>query len=621
MMQGMRSAGKYIMGILFVAFVGGYLLVDTAGLLGVQPVTQGTVVGKVNGTEISYIAWLNATNNLVAEREAQQGRSLDLDERAQLEEQAFEDLVLEALLSGEYARRGIKVTDEEIVEAARFSPPPALMQSPDLQTDGQFDPAKWQRFLASPSARQQGVLAQLEGYYRTELPRLKLYQQIAGEAYVSDWRLWQIYADQNDSASVSYVAFRAAPGADSAQLSTVTDAELNAYYNTNKAQLTTVTSAKVTALVIPRTPNAADSADTRARLLAIRDRIAEGEKFEDVAKEASDDSVSGVDGGSLGRGGKGRFVPEFEDAIYQLRQGELSVPVQTQFGLHLIRVDERTGDTVAARHILLRIRQSDSSATATDRLADQVARIAAAAEDGAMLDSAARAIGLPTMQLNVVEGRRTIATTGEVLPGLTQWASGSGARVGEVSELLDGEGAYFIARLDSLTEGGQQPLSAVKEDIRRFLATKKAIEALAPAAKQVASAAAGSSLEAAAASAGQTVEKAGPFTRIGFVPGIGQLSPVTGAAYALAVGAVSEPIVADDGVYIIRVDARRPASRDVWSAQIATQRREFTDRLQQERVRQYLSALRQGAEVDDRRRKVLGTLRAQSAAAENLPPQ
>jgi transcriptional accessory protein Tex/SPT6 len=59
----------------------------------------------------------------------------------------------------------------------------------------------------------------------------------------------------------------------------------------------------------------------------------------------------------------------------------------------------------------------------------------------------------------------------------------------------------------------------------------------------------------------------------------------------------------------------------VWSAQIATQRREFTDRLQQERVRQYLSALRQGAEVDDRRRKVLGTIRAQSAAAENLPPQ
>jgi peptidyl-prolyl cis-trans isomerase D len=617
----MRSAGKYIMGILFIAFIGGYLLVDTAGLLGVQPVTQGTVVGKVNGTEITYVAWLNATNNLVAEREAQQGRTLDLDERAQLEEQAFEDMILEALLSGEYERRGIRVTDEEIVDAARFSPPPALMQSPDLQTDGQFDPAKWQRFLASPSARQQGVLSQLEAYYRSELPRLKLYQQIAGEAYVSDWRLWQIYADQNDSATVSYVAFRPDAGADSAQFGNVTDAEISAYYNKNKEQITSVTSATVSALVIPRSPTAADSADTRARLLALRDRIAKGEKFEDVAREASDDSVSGTDGGSLGRGGRGRFVPEFEDAIYNLRQGELSQPVSTQFGLHLIRVDERKGDTISARHILLRVRQSDSSATATDRLADQVARIAAAAEDASKLDSAAAAVGIPLIPLNVVQGRRTIAPSGAILPGLTQWATGSGARVGEVSELLDGDDAYFIVRLDSLKEGGPQPLSAVKEDIRRFLATKKAVEALSPTAKQLATAAAGSSLEQAATAAGKTVEKAGPFSRTGFVPGIGQLSPVTGAAYALAVGAVSEPIVADDGVYVIRVDARQPASRDAFTAQLPTQRAEFTERLQQERVRQYLSALRQGADVDDRRRKVLGSLRAQSAAAENLPPQ
>jgi peptidyl-prolyl cis-trans isomerase D len=617
----MRSAGKYIMGILFIAFVGGYLLVDTAGLLGVQPVTQGTVVGKVNGTEITYVAWLNATNNLVAERESQQGRTLDLDERAQLEEQAFEDMILEALLSGEYKRRGIRVTDEEIVDAARFSPPPALMQSPDLQTDGQFDPAKWQRFLSSPSARQQGVLSQLEAYYRTELPRLKLYQQIAGEAYVSDWRLWQIYADQNDSATVSYVAFRPAAGADSAQFSNVTDAEISAYYNNNKEQITSVTSATVSALVIPRTPSAFDSADTRARLLALRDRIAKGEKFEDVAREASDDSVSGTDGGSLGRGGRGRFVPEFEDALYNLRQGELSQPVSTQFGLHLIRVDERKGDTISARHILLRVRQSDSSATATDRLADQVARLAAAAEDGSKLDSAAAAVGIPLIPLNIVQGRRTIAPSGAVLAGLTQWATGSGARVGEVSDLLDGDDAYFIVRLDSLKEGGPQPLSAVKEDIRRFLATKKAVAALAPTAKQLASAAAGSSLEQAATAAGKTVEKAGPFSRTGFVPGIGQLSPVTGAAYALAVGAVSEPIVADDGVYVIRVDARQPASRDAFTAQLPTQRAQFTERLQQERVRQYLSALRQGADVDDRRRKVLGSLRAQSAAADNLPPQ
>src|SRR5690606_20725793 len=226
---------------------------------GTPQVTQGTVIGKVNGTDITYISWFNATNNLVAAREGEQGRTIDADERAELETQAFEDLVLDALLAKEYERRGIRVTDEEIVDAARFSPPPALMQNPDMQTDGQFDPAKWQRFLSSPSARAQGVLAQLEAYYRNELPRLKLYQQIASEAYVSNWRLWQIYSDQRDSASISYVAFRPEPGADSAQLSNVTDAEISAYYDANKERITTVTSARVTALVIPRVATAVDS--------------------------------------------------------------------------------------------------------------------------------------------------------------------------------------------------------------------------------------------------------------------------------------------------------------------------------------------------------------------------
>ncbi len=611
MLQDMRSAGKYIMWVLLAAFIGGYLLIDTSGLLGVQPVTQGTAIAKVNGTEISYVSWLNATNGLVAEQEAQQGRSLDLDERAQLEQQAFDELVLQVLLTEEYKRRGIKVLDEEIVDAARFSPPPAIQQNPDLQTDGRFDPEKWQRFLASPIARQQGTLAQLEAYYRSEIPRVKLYQQIAGEAFVSDWRLWQVYADQTDSASVSFVSFKPAPGADSAELSKVTDAEITAYYNQNRRRLTTATRATVSALVIPRSPTAEDTAATREQLLAIRDRIVAGESFEAVAREVSDDSVSGADGGSLGSGGRNRFVAPFETALYALRPGQISEPVLTQFGWHLIKMDARTGDSVTSRHILLRVKQTEARAAATDRMADQVARLAANATDPSKLDSAAAAVGIPLVSLNLIEGRRGISTTGLVLPGLTQWATSSGAGVGEVSDLLDGDDAYFVARLDSVKVGGEQPLSAVKEDIRKYLASKKAVEALVTSARQFATAAATSSLESAAATAGLEVQRAGPFTRTQFVQGIGQLSPVVGAAHSLTVGAVSEPIVAEDGVYVLRVDSRKPASRETFTSQLAEQRAAFTDRLQQERVRQYLAALRDAAKIEDRRAKVLGSLRRQ----------
>jgi len=209
----MRSAAKYIWIVLVVAFIGGYLLLDTSGLLGTQLVTPGTAVGEVNGTEITYGAWIKRANDIVERQEQQTGRSVDPDERAMLEDQAFEDLVMEVLLREEFERRGVRVSDEDIISAARFSPPPELMESPELQTDGRFDPQKWQRFLASPSIRQQGFLTQLEQYYRTELPRAKFYRQLASEVYASDPRLWRLYQDERDSASISYVAFRPAPGA------------------------------------------------------------------------------------------------------------------------------------------------------------------------------------------------------------------------------------------------------------------------------------------------------------------------------------------------------------------------------------------------------------------------
>ncbi len=70
--------------------------------------------------------------------------------------------------------------------------------------------------------------------------------------------------------------------------------------------------------------------------------------------------------------------------------GEVSQPVLTQFGYHLIKVDSRKGDTLTMRHILLRIQQSDSSATRSDRLADSLSRMAAAQESPAKFDSAAK---------------------------------------------------------------------------------------------------------------------------------------------------------------------------------------------------------------------------------------
>src|SRR3954471_24681323 len=119
----MRSSAKFVFWILAVAFIGGFLLVQTSGLLGSSPVTTTTPVATVNGRDILYTDWQRRTQQLVQQTQQQSGRSLSQDEMRRLENQAFDEMVSEVLLEQEYKKRGITVSDEEIRDYARFAPP------------------------------------------------------------------------------------------------------------------------------------------------------------------------------------------------------------------------------------------------------------------------------------------------------------------------------------------------------------------------------------------------------------------------------------------------------------------------------------------------------------------
>lgn len=608
MLQSMRSAAKYIWIILIVAFVGSFLLYETSGLAGRAPVTTTTSIATVNGEEILLTAWQNAVTALEQERSQQTGNAITLDERQQLEERAFNELVTELLLQQEYKRRGITVTDDEILQAARLAPPPQAMQSPDLQTDGKFDIQKYQRFLSSPLARQSGALAGLEAYYRTEIPKQKLFDQVASGAYITDERLWQMYRDRHDSATVSYVVLSTAALTDTAV--TVTDAEISAFYDRNKKRFERPGRAVVSLLTVTRAITAADSADAQRRIDAIRTEIAGGAKFEDVAKRSSTDTVSGANGGALGKGGKGRFTPKFEEAAYALKVGELSQPVLTPFGWHLIRVDARQGDTLDLRHILVNIAQSDSSATRTDRRADSLASKAGSQDDPKAFDAAAKQLGLTAASAVVLE-KEPLSFAGRYVPSVSAWAF-SGVRAGETSDLFDSPDAYYLARLDSLTKGGLAPLAEVKGDIRRRLARDKRVEKLRPMGEQLARAARTSSLEAVAAERKLTVEKSAPFTRVDAVPGLGQYTQAVGAAFAAPTGQVTGPFNAVDAMVVMRVDARTESSRPTFEAEKSIQRQQYLQSARQQKVDEFLTSLRESVKVEDRRSEVLSALRRQS---------
>lgn len=97
---------------------------------------------------------------------------------------------------------------------------------------------------------------------------------------------------------------------------------------------------------------------------SLRTRITRGADFATIAKESSGDPGSAQQGGDLGCVGKGNFVPEFEEAMFALPIGEISEPIQTQFGFHLILVRERKTPTYeeAKEQVDAAIRQAASLA-------------------------------------------------------------------------------------------------------------------------------------------------------------------------------------------------------------------------------------------------------------------
>ncbi len=93
---------------------------------------------------------------------------------------------------------------------------------------------------------------------------------------------------------------------------------------------------------------------------AVRDSILRGGKFEDFAARYSDDAGTASSGGELGWINKGKFFPEFENVAFSLQIDEVSLPVETPFGYHLIQVLDKRKETINTRHILFKVASTNA---------------------------------------------------------------------------------------------------------------------------------------------------------------------------------------------------------------------------------------------------------------------
>jgi peptidyl-prolyl cis-trans isomerase D len=592
MMQAFRNSAKIagaVFGVLMLVFV--LTSVDWTGL------GTTTTVGKVNGESVDVRTFQTAVQQTIENRQQQSATPLGLEDRAQIEDEVWEQFVESGVLESEYRRRGITVSQDEIVQAIRNSPPADFMDVPEFQTDSQFDLGKYQRWLTSSVATQ--YLPALEAQYRDQIRRSKLLRVVTADIYLSDHALWEQYRDENELVKIALTAIipsNAVP--DSAVR--LSDQEITAYYREHQDEFERPATAFLSFVALPRLTNASDTALARARADSARQEILAGAPFAEIASRESADSGSAAQGGDLGEWERGAMDPAFDSAAFTLPLNKVSAPVLSQFGFHLIEVTSRKGKKAKARHILFPIEVDGQHREQLDAKADTLERLGAERTDPAALDTVARALSLPLGRSGPVQKGTKVQLGSLVVPDAGVWAFQ--ARPGSTSPVIESSIAYYVFRLDSLHEEGVPPLAQIRSAVaatargvqKKALARKLGEEYL----KRVE---AGTSLAQAAEAMDLPHREFGPFARVN--PPLND-PVVVGTAFGLEAGQRSGLLDTKDGFYVLQTVEHVKADSAKFVKELDTYRARVLQMARQDRVRGFLGALRESATVVDNREQL-----------------
>ena len=613
-MRQMRENTKWIIAILVLAFVGLMIFewgMDISGQSGAQ--LTGGEVGSIDGEAITAEEYNRFYRDLYQRRQAQTDEPISAAEDRELEQAAWDQLITDRLLRRELDRLGIRATDDEILQAARYAPPPTFTENALFQTNGQFDFEKYHQFLSSPMT-DPALLAELENYYRDVIPRNRLFQRVAAGIYVPDTELWRMYRDRTETARIRYIMLEPARVVPDAAV-TVTDEEIEQWYEAHQEDLMQPARADIRFVTIDARMTAADSAAARERAAGVRRQIVEGADFAEVARAESSDPTSASRGGDMGIMLRDRLPEAYAAAAWSIPLNTVSEPIRTEFGYHILRVTERTDSTVHVHEVRIPIEMSreheDMILSKADSLEDLAERYT--------LERAASDLGLTVREATVSEGQGFVPGVGS-LDEAVYWAFDDAQEDGEVSPLLEGDQQYVVAELVRRTPERVAPLEEARAAIRlRVMEEKKLERARVTARDMIDRIRQGATLDQVAAGANLQVSEAGPFSRVDFVPGIGRANSVMGAAFGLQPNAVSGVVEENNSLFIVQLVEKTEANRQEWEAQKQQQARMVTAALEEARVRQFMDELRENAEIVDNRIEAARAVAAANAAAATAP--
>ena len=467
---------------------GGMMLILSIGMLtylvpGSGPVqTPDSVVARVYGREILYRDYLEGIRNL----QQMMGRQPNLETMMPyLQAQALRGLVQQKIMEEIANRRGVLVTDDEILlqlqdELKRI---PAF-----LKPDGSLKP----RIDIEDLLTQNGwSLAMMERAARMSLLFNKLRSQSAALVPVDAAWLEREHRVRDEKVGFDFVALEPEPAkvADpgDARLETflkaggtrfqvaprrvlqvasltpaamgdavkVSDDELKKLFETNKSRFRELKASHI----LFKAGTEAEFREAKAKAEALRAKLVAGLDFAKTAEEQSQDPSAKANKGALGWFASGSMVKPFEDAAGALKENEISQPVRTPFGVHLIRLEgkrEKTFEDAKAQ-----LRQEQERQRFTLRAKERLEQLRKRAGERGDLAAAGRNMGLEVKTsaplLNdgsaVLEG---LPTAGMLLE------EGFRLKIGDVSKVLQAGDAYAVLRPVEEKPVGVPPLKEIR---------------------------------------------------------------------------------------------------------------------------------------------------------------
>jgi peptidyl-prolyl cis-trans isomerase D len=528
-----------------------------------------------------------------------------------VEQQILQQMVDERASLAEANRLKIRVGDEEVRQR--------ILSIPAFQENGQFiGEQRYTQLLLSQ--RPPMTPSDFEENLRRTLIVDKLRASLTDWMSLTDKEVEQEYRRRNDKVKLAIVsitadAFRSQVTAADAELSTYFDAhqadfripekrriryllvdvdairtktvvppaDIERAYNANIEQYSTPEQIRVSHILLKT--EGKDDAAVKARVEELLKQARAGADFADLAKKNSEDEGSAKNGGDLDYFRRGRMVPEFEQVAFSLESGQISDPVKTSFGYHIIKVvDKKPGTTRPLAEVRQQISDQLTTERAQAQAADTAQRLSSEISKPSDFDKVAKARGLVVQESSFFardEPTLALGTSPEAAARVFQMSQG------EVEGPLQTSRGYAFVTLIGKQDSYIPKLDEVKERVRDEVVKQKARELSRQKASEIAAKLkTAPDFDKAAKAAGFEPKTTELITRDSPLPDLGVAPAIEEAAFKLPVGTTSDPILTDFGTAVVKVLEKQEVS----APDLAKAKDKFRDELLNDRRNRFFSA-------------------------------